>query len=400
MKKADLADKKKRLAALMHKINTKAKKKVMAFGNEVPNPYMLRYPTGCMQLDIDLGGGFPAGGMSTISGPDGAGKTALLYIAMGLHQRLFGDKSALALAPVEFLPDYLFMRHCGMQIAVPDEMIDQAQEIRSARGLPLYTKDEVKELKSQVGEFYIIRGETGEQILDTVLDCYASNEFGIIGVDSINSFLPAAEAANDSISDSVQQGATATPLTRFCHHFHPLTMGLGEDTNLTALLCTGQVRANRERSNAMPAMQKYIKAYTETMPWAIRHARLIGLLVWPGERLKQGTGKEREQIGKVMCWETLKGKAGTHDGIRGEADFSYESMLDGLRTVVQCGFSYGVLKEKMGIIDVIRPEDGAELVKGIAGVDNFIADMKNDLEFELAVRNEILAAAHKLCTYR
>jgi RecA/RadA recombinase len=360
---------------------------------------MLRYPTGCMQLDLDLGGGWPAGGMSTISGPDGAGKTALLYITMGMHQRIFGDRSALALAPVEFLPDYFFMRHCGMRIAVPDEMIDQAQEIRAERGIQLFSKDDIRELKAQTGEFYIIRGETGEDILDTVLSCYESNEFGIIGIDSINSFLPAVEAANDSIKESVQQGATATPLTRFCHHFHPMTMGL-DKANLTALLCTGQVRANRERSNVNPALQKYIKVYAEILPWAIRHARLIGLLVWPGEKLKEGSKENRHQVGKVMCWETLKGKAGTHDGIRGETDFNYETMLDNYRTVVQAGISCGVLREKTGIFDIIRSEDSSVLISGIPGVDKLVENMATDLEFELALRQEILSAEKKLCTYR
>jgi RecA/RadA recombinase len=395
----DLADKKKRLQALMNQINEKQDHKVLDFGSNVPNPYFMRYPTGCMTLDIDLGGGFPAGGMSTITGPDGAGKTVLLNLAMAQHQRIFSHQSTLALAPCEFLPDYFFMRHCGMKVAIPDEMIDKAQEIRENRGMPLYTKDEVRELKTQVGEFYVIRGETGEKIFDTVLDCYESKEFGIIGIDGINSFISDVESQTESIGDSFQQGQQATVLTKFCHKFHPMTMGM-DGTNPTAIIATGQVRANRDRANAPGPMQKYIKQYAETFPWAMRHARLVGLMVWPGEKLKETKGENKgDQIGRVMNWETLKGKAGTHDGIRGEADFSYEHLLDSPSTVVQAGFQYGVLKEEKGVISIIRPENGDVLASDIAGRDKLV-ELFQDLEFELSLRMEILAAAGKMCTYR
>jgi len=399
MAKADLADKKKILQALMNKINSDAGRPVIQHGSAVPNPYFMRYPTGCMSLDIDIGGGFPAGGMSTITGPDGAGKTALMYLTMGMHQRIFGNYSTIGFAAAEFLPDYFFMRHCGMQIAIPDEMIDKAQEIRENRGMPLYTKEEIRGFKTQVGEFVIIRGDTGEKLFDAVLECYASKAFGIIGVDGINSFISDAEAETDSIGDSFQQGQQATVLTKFCHKFHPLTMGM-DGLNPTALIATGQVRANRERANAPGPMQKYLKPYAETLPWAMRHARLIGLTLWPTEKLKETKGEAKgKQIGRMLNWETLKGKAGTHDGIRGETEFTYENLLDSPATVIQEGLRLGVLKEEKGVFSILRPENGDVLEAGIAGRDKFVERMQ-DIEFELSLRMEILAAAGKMCTYR
>lgn len=392
-------DKRKQLNALMNKINEKAKKKVISFGSEVPNPYFMRYPTGCMQLDVDLGGGFPAGGMSTITGPDGAGKSVLLWLAMAMHQRIFGEKSMMALAPIEFLPDYFFMRHCGMKIAIPDEMIESAERIRVGRGLEKFSKEEIREMKTQVGQFVIIQGDTGEEIFDRVLECYASRLFGIIGVDGLNSFISDTEAQTESLGDSFQQGQQATVLTRFCHKFHPLTMGT-DGLNPTALIVTAQVRANRERANAPGPMQKYIKPYTETLPWALRHARLLGLTVWQGEKVKETKGANKgEQLGRVMNWETVKGKAGTHDGIRGDTEFTYEKLLDGQRTVIQAGIKYGVVKEQKGVISIIRPEDSAVLEDNIAGVDKLLEYMQ-DLEFDLSFRGEILAAAGKQCVYR
>lgn len=400
MSKMTVAEKKKQLNALVQKINAEAKNTVITFAGDTPNPYLLRYPTGCMQLDMDLGGGWPAGGISVVSGPDGAGKTLIMYLTMAMHQRIFGDMSAIALAPVEFLPDYFFMRHVGVKVAIPDEMIDQQQQLREERDLPLFTKEEIKDFKTQTGEFFIIRGNTGEEILDTIIDCYASKQFGIIGIDSINSFQSNVEAEVESLGDSFQQAASASLLTKFCRRFHPLTLGL-EGTNQTALLATGQVRANRDRSAAPSHMQKYIKPYAEALPNAIKHAALLRLLVWQGEKLRETKGENKGvQVGRTLNWETTKGKAGTHDGIRGEVDFTYEKLFDNYRTVVQVGLALGVLKEKTGMFSVVRPEDGVVLEEKIPGVETFVQRMENDVEWELAIRREILAAGKKVCIYR
>ena len=388
-----IAEQRRRCAQVMAQINKKAKHNVIAYASEVPNAYVLRYPTGCMSLDIDLGGGFPASGMSILSGPDGAGKTALIYLTMAMNQRIRGERSSLALAAVEFLPDYFFMRYCGVQVAIPDEMIEQQQEIREERGVPLFTKEEIKEFKRQVGDFCVIRGATGEEMLDAVLTCFASKSFDIVGLDSINSFMSQAEAETDGIGDTIRQATKAAPLSRFCDRFHPLTLGM-DGPNQTLLLATGQVRANRER------MYANMKAYVEVMPWAIKHAALIRVLLWKSNKVKATSGENKgDVISSNMVWEITKGKAGTHDGIRGETEFTYEKLLDNYSTVVQAGMKYGVLKETKGIFSIIRPEDGAILVEKIPGVTQLVEAMKNDVQFELSLRREILAAAGHVCTY-
>jgi len=396
-KKDEVADKKRSINALIQKLNKDAKLEVLTTADRAPNPYSLRYPTGCMEIDLTLGGGFPAGGMSAVSGPDGAGKSLLLYLAMAQYQRFYGHRAAIALAPIEFIPDYYFMRYCGVNVAVPDEMIAHTNSIRQQRGVPPFTKDEVRQLKSQTGEFIIIRGQTGENTLENVLSCYESNQFGIIGVDSINAFQSGAEAASEGLEDTIRQASKASVLSRFCDRFHPLTLGLRQ-TNYTALLVTGQVRANRERANAPGPMQKYIKPYAEVLPYAIRHAALIRLLIWQVEKIREGKGGP--QLGQVRNWEVTKGKAGTHDGIRGEADFSYEFLFDNFGSVIRAGMTTGVIQEVGGTLSIVRRYDGAILHKDIPNRQALVQALYADPEFELRVRYEILAASGVSCMYR
>lgn len=398
-KEITTTERRRNIQALIQRVNKKAKREVITTADQAPNPYMLRYPTGCMEIDIDLGGGFPAGGMSAISGPDGAGKTLLLYMAMAMHQRIFGDASAIALAPTEFIPDYFFMRAVGVDIAIPDEMIEQTNRVRAQRGMPLFTKEEIKTFKSQTGEFLIIRGSTGQQILDGVLECYASKQFGIIGVDSINAIQSAAEASSDGLEDSIQQAAKASIMSRFSDRFHPLTLGI-EGPNYTSLIVTGQVRANRERANAASHMQKYIKNYAEVLPWAIRHAALIRVLLWQGEKIRGTSGDEKGiQQGQVRQWEITKGKAGTHDGIRGEADYTYGHLFDNYGSVIRMGMKWGVIREKQGQLLVIRPLDGTVAMTS-PSPDALVASLRSDVVLDVWLRQEILTAAGKSCLYK
>jgi len=391
-------DKLKALQALIKRENARAKHTVLEFADKVPNPYMNRKPFGVMQLDIDLAGGLPCGGLSIVAGPDGAGKTALLYKLMAMQQRIYGEAAMLALAPVEQPVDHFFMRGCGMQIAVPDEVIDQKQEARERVGLPLYTKDEIRDLKKKVGSIVLIQEDTAESYLNAVLDLFAMKAFHVIGVDSFSAFQTEAEAdAKDGLEQNIRQAAAAGILTRFSQRFHPLTHG----DNYTCLVGTCQVRANRERANAPGHLQKYIRPYIPVIPWALRHAMLIALLVWPGEKMKDKDEEgERVQTGKVLNWETFKGKVGVHEGIRGEADFKFGEYINNEDSIVEAGIRHGVIRERDGIIDIVSHFDKTKLIyTKIPGVLVLKKYLVSDPEFEMRIRQEILAAAGVSCVY-
>jgi hypothetical protein len=77
-------------------------------------------------------------------------------------------------------------------------------------------------------------------------------------------------------------------------------------------------------------------------------------------------------------------------------------MTDDMRSIVAAGFRYGTIREKDGLITVIRRATG-EVIEGmqdLAGIERLTDLMKEDFETELFVRREVLSAAGIRCTYR
>lgn len=396
------ADKKKALQAFANQANKRAKgRKVIAYANEVPNTFLLRRPCGIMQLDIDTGGGLPAGGLSYISGPDNAGKTFLLWKYFAMQQRLFGNNCVLGYAAIEAAPDYFFARKCGVKVAIPDEMIEEKQQRRKELGLPAFTKDEVKEFKTQIGEFVVLRGSNGEEILDNVLMGVERNIFNILAVDSVSALIPKAEATLDSLEDYGQQGAAATMLTKFTKNYYPLTTGLS-GPNETTLIFTAQVRSNRKKSELPSYMAKWEQEWAPTGSFAARHAKLLDVTIWSGpfEKEKDESAEDPKKakkivVGKTLQWKLTKGKAGTHDGITGQVDIVYDQIGDDLSTILGPGIRYGAIIEREGMISV----PGIDKLKNIAGSERFVEKLKTDFELEMDVRRRVLAAAKVECIY-
>lgn len=398
-----IAQRKQKIAALMNKINGEAKYTVIAPADEVVSPYFLRRPSGIMQLDVDTGGGLPAGGVSMLTGPDNSGKSFLLYKYMAQHQRIYGSESSVALAPVEGAPDYFFMRKCGFFVAVPDAMIDERNASRKQHGLPPFTKEERAFLKHQVGNVEIMAAQNGEDLLDAVHTAVQSNLFGIVGIDSFTALQPMQIAKQDSLHDTGQRASHATMATNFFQRLYPFLVGMW-GRNDTTIVCTQQVRANAAKANAPPALQKYIKDWAPAGAYATKHGKMIDLMVWDGGKVRRKQGKEEvgEVIGKTMVWETEKGKAGTHDNIRGEVKFLYETLTDDLQNVVETGFSYKAIIEEDGYLSLISASTGERIDawKKVAGPANFIKRMRENLMNEFFVRMEILAHAGIECAYR
>ena len=401
MAEKNLAEIKRKLNVAEHAINKGAKYARIANTSDVPNPFFLRRPCGITQLDVDTGGGLPAGGICYVSGPDSSGKTWLLYNYFAMHQKIYGEAASILYAPVEFLPDYKFMRQIGCKVSFPESMLDQIDRDRQLRRMPKLNKAERFDLTSQVGNFKVLRATTAEEMLDSLLIAYESGAYHIIAVDSISVLQASVEASLATLTDNPQQAANATLLTRFMQRFHPLTLGLTSMPVETTMIFTAQVRANRHKSEAPAYIAKYLKDWQAGGANAMKHGKLIDIQMWSEGKDKEGPTGAKRVVAKTIKWNLVKAKAGAHDNTEGEYTYRYSTPGDNTQSIIDCAMKYGVASETKGTGELtfhdkmtgeVLQNNGAPLtgIKGLAGLQ---ALLKQDPGTEFLIRREILSAA-------
>lgn len=412
------ADRRRKLQTLMNRANKDiGRPNLLVFAEQMASPYFLRRPTGITQLDVDLGGGWPAGTVNYLSGPENAGKTWLLFKTYAMHQRLYGVNSSIAHGQIEGAFDYFFLRKAGYKVAIPMNVIEEHQEHRRARKVPLMTKAEVKDMNTGIGEFMLIVPSTMEELTDWTLEIVQSGLSHIIGVDSITAAMPSAEAMLATFGDYPQQGAHATLMKRFLQHYYPLASGT-RGLNETTLIFINQVVYNRDKGAAPAHMQKYLKDWKPAGAPAAKHGKSIDLMIWSGEKLRGNAKKGKAAtdtvaatqdekapiLGKEMQWQIAKGKAGTHDNIFGSQSVYYieDSITQNLKSVMSAGVKYGVLREKEGKYTLLNATTMEHVpgLEGVEGYDIFMDLMRADKDVEIAVRREILAGAKIECRYK
>lgn len=318
---------------------------VIQRGTELEGRFDLRRPCGIAGLDIDTGGGLPAGGLSQIDGPDGSGKNMLAYRFLGEVQGLYGDETNIFMLCMEFPFDKDYAAFHGFHVPYSMYEIGVRQRARKKEGLDPYTKDEIKDMTSKKGKgtFHLLRG-SAEANLDAVVEMIRSNAYQIGVIDSWDSMLTIPEEEADLADDprianssSVQtkwmkkvQGAL-TPRKRcpecWSLHLDFRKHGSGSynyycgakdcdwkgkdvflEENETTIIGIRQVRANMKKS-------KFGPEYKVGGAWALKHGKLVDIQLRPGERIMAKDGKTK--IGKEINYEITKGKAGTHEGKKG-----------------------------------------------------------------------------------
>ena len=388
-----------RVNALVHKVNgtlgSKGGAPVLRRASEVSSNSHIRRPSGIMQLDIDCAGGVPAQELTTIGGPGNAGKSTLLYHYYAQHQRLYGDKSVVAITCSEGNIDYEQAHRCGWAVAAPENRIDDIQRSRKEKGAALLTMDEVRELRREIGTNLVVEATTMEAILDVNLQMLESNDVGIIGIDSYEGLLPGAEAALDSLEDNGQQAQRASLITRFVAHYNAAKKS---PKHYTSLIITTQVRSNRRKSEQPVFMQKYSKDYSgDKVAYALQHARALSIELDSGAKLDDKTkGISGAKIvkGKQVTWKITKGKSGAHDNTYGESPYYYDARcFDNLTALVGVGIRYGVIREVAGSLTFYVNNGPDEYLRNIPNKELFVQALREEPASEWLLRWAICTAA-------
>jgi len=302
------------VAGVLNQLKSRYPGKVFHAG-EYTMPWKLkRLPTSIMDLDIALSGGFPAGGMSFLTGKQGVGKNWIANQVMREHQIRHGENTSIAVVSTEMVYDKSFALDCGVSVALSDlEIAELDKQVRKKTGEGL-SDEEIEELTAQVGSFITVPPSTAEDSLSIAIELIASREFDIVLIDSFGSLLTEHDEEND-LSSSQRVGGAAMLNTRFARKLnYALSPDEEGSPNLTCVLGINQVRDNTDRAN------KYSPKTIEAGGWALKHARWVTLQMSPVATIKD---PKKGKIGKTIRWEITKQKAGGHEGAQSKYDYYY-----------------------------------------------------------------------------
>jgi RecA/RadA recombinase len=280
------------------------------------NSYDLRRPTGLLSLDIALGGGFPAGGSSQVYGTRSSGKTHLCYCIAGQVQKNYGDEAIIAVGISEMLADIGFMRMSGFCVRYSEDQINKLESNRVAHGRAEFSDEEREDLRSQIGQVLFLSGTTGGDLLESTLEVAdrMASRCQLMIIDSLGSLLTP-DQDEKTVSDK-HYGGSAGIITLWQTKMQPkFAFRDGAPLLETTIIGINQVR--QRIGGPIPGATREA-ASSES--W--KHAQLINLECKQGEPLWQDS-KHAVQSGRTVKWNIKKGKAGTHEGHKGEFNWYF-----------------------------------------------------------------------------
>lgn len=383
-----------RALALMERVNTKNRGRAQLMAASDYNlPYLTkRLPTGLLTLDLELRGGFPAGGISQVIGRKNAGKSWMIWQVIRQLQSMLGSKMKVLLAMTEIPADRSQARLAGVRISMGQAYVDETNRARRSNNLPQLSKEEVANLLDEVGTIHELHALSAEDFYDVILQGIDQNIYHLIVIDSIGNVMSAAAQENDSVHDKTYAGSSG-PNTVFLQQMTNLLTMPNEwgQVRDTCLIGINQVRDNIKDPN---------KNYKAPGGNALEHAKLVDVYVESGGMMSNEipvlkmTNEGMKNVktptayGKQVNWKIEKGKAGMHEGGRGQYVYHFDiGTADFFTDTIIAGLTYGVI-EGSGWYNLPHPTETGKNLFRVQGRDNLVKLLEDDAKAKAAVGDD------------
>lgn len=349
------------IADFAKKINKEFKDdNLMIMSNIKPN--YERMSTGALGLDYPLAGGMPLGRLIEFSGLQHSGKTTAACAVMAAYQRRFPEQTCV----------YIDVEH-ALDLRFQAKMT----------GLDLSKM------------YYVnINGQSGQQVLDMIIEMEKSDDIGMIVLDSLPALIPETVMSNDLTKDAGMRATMAKPLYPF---YSMMQTMVANKNNL--FLAINQVR---DDGKTFTGIQKWKE------PCGNAPGYYSSIIVRFGTRkftlgddmdacgAKNGEGAD----GFRLNFKIMKNKCGACNRGGGFMTFRYETGFDWINDLLEIALGFGFIKRLSTVTyslvdletgEVYRDESGEDLTGKKAELIAYIkANPKFQAEY-LAMLNRVIS---------
>lgn len=325
--------------------------------SEVVTPFETRLPTGILSLDTALKGGFPAGSLNQLFGPDGVGKDYLTNLTIAEVQKKYGDDANIFWMSFGYKPDKEFMRMAGIQIERSDEElltmgVNPEEATKEQRGQSLGNL-----LFIDVADTASSEEQPAETLLNAVLSLVKSNKFHLGIVNELGSG-ETRDNVVKSLGKDPKVATWASLMTQFCQKFYSAIRVVKDgEANKTCIIVVNPVRAN------MNMMSAKFNPYSQGGGYALKHAKAVDLHLKPAGFIRSG---KEGKVGKEIAWKIMKGKHGISEGAEGKYAFYFHKGVDLVADLANTAKAYGTVRNVGRYYYILDYEDRIE--GGLDGV--------------------------------